>query len=85
MTIETKYNIKDIVYILYYGKLIECTIDSFEIGVSHKKITKVKYNLKLADNSTIGGYLGKDLFSTKEEAAKVWLADQGLNIDIKDK
>ena len=86
MTIETKYNIGDTVYTLYYKEIAKCTVKAFNVEVNYRKDIKLQYDLKaISRDVMLSGYEEEFIFPSKEEAAKDWLVNQGLDIDIKDK
>lgn len=83
MTIETKYNILDVVYHLH-GIIKESKIRRINIQVvqidNPSKPNGVIVNYELYDEYRVSE---KDLYSTKEEAGIAWLKAQGLDCGLK--
>ena len=86
MTIETKYNVGDTVYVLYCEEITECVVRAFDVEVNYEKDIEVQYDLKaIRPDVMLNKREEESIFPSKEEAARDWLSKQGLDVGIKDK
>lgn len=80
MILETKFNLRDIVFYIKDNKIKNSEV----LGISIYKDKcnhRTKYTLNVA-HTTIELFESL-LYSTKEEAAEKWLKQQGLEVGLK--
>jgi hypothetical protein len=87
MTIETKYNKGDIVYVLNNGQIIEVIVQEINAVIPKDSDKAIINYILCGDYKGIvhrGHYRENRIFDTKVEAAMDWLKAQGLDIGIKE-
>jgi len=88
MNILTTHNAEDIVYIIHGGQLTRAEVVRIEVNVMRPGGTNdphrvlVKYFCKYLDINNMNWHTAQEMYYTKEEAGKVWLAAQGLTIGL---
>ena len=70
MTINTKYNIGDIIYFLYENKVINDEIDAIFYSLYKDNSGGLKYRLKNFYKGNHLEFKENEIFSTKEELIK---------------
>lgn len=70
MTVETKHNIGDMVFVLFLNKIYEIEIKHIGITITVPQISTVYHTSELYDkvwDKTIKCFLEENLFATKQE------------------
>lgn len=67
MTIETKFNIDDNVYVMHHNKVTLVRIRLFDVRVSASGIFITYETLSVVEGYLVGGITEDKVFSTKQE------------------
>jgi hypothetical protein len=85
MMLETKYELGDYVYCIYYGSIEKGQIEETIVTV-HKNNGSteiiIEYKVILTNKGTRYEH-SNNIFLTKEEAGREWLKQQGLDCGLK--